>query len=628
MALQIISISHRFKAQEVLRNVSLTIEAGDCYGLLGHNGAGKTTLLRSALGLLRPTSGVVAVDGFNIQAYPREARARLGGLIESPGFNETWNGVKNLAIWARLQGFSRPESLAEARRVLAMVGLDRVEGILGHKKVRDYSQGMKQRLGIAQALMGQPSYLLLDEPMNGLDPQAMVEVRLLIQRLIADHHVTVVISSHQLGEISGLCNKVAILRRGVLLVEDSMDHLLEPDKSLYRLSVAAETVTVQAALGDWDLTPQRQRDPVHPHQSTFLIDLSHHTPAELTRCLLEKGIDLLALAPCESSLEEVYLNIDARTGHADSASSAPPPGTSSQSLGRPQERRAPTWAWARGVQYELTRLLSGFKIAGLLLLPALLAGLSIAVLHRDAAAQAQQVGQEVFSTTQMTAFDGMGRGLKTGLPILMVLLAGLASQSIAGEQSKGTLRYLLLRPINRWGLLWSKFSALIVICLGAYILLLLASLGASVYYFDFKDLAEILPNGKLFPLVQQPEMFQALRSTLWAPILPLMAYIALGFALGSCIKNNVVALTTTLGVLLLLDLGRAFMPGQEAIGWLLSAHLPSPLGGHSFLRYYTEVVQGVSNATHPYAHLAVIVPSLWWAAAMVPAMIAIKRKAG
>ena len=105
MALEIVSLSHRFRRQTVLHDVSLTVQTGDCYGLLGHNGAGKTTLLRTALGLLKPTAGTLALDGFDIRAYPNEARARLGGLVETPCFQETWNAWHNLEALARLPGF-------------------------------------------------------------------------------------------------------------------------------------------------------------------------------------------------------------------------------------------------------------------------------------------------------------------------------------------------------------------------------------------------------------------------------------------------------------------------------------------------------------------------------------------
>jgi hypothetical protein len=250
------------------------------------------------------------------------------------------------------------------------------------------------------------------------------------------------------------------------------------------------------------------------------------------------------------------------------------------------------------------------------------------MLHGEAAVNTEKVGEDVFSTTQMTAFDGVGKGLSIGLPILMVLISGLASQSIAGEHTKGTLRYLLLRPIKRVQISFSKLSSLILICMASYVLLVTSSLCLSSYFFDFTDLAEILPNGKLFPLVSKKEMFHYLRPALWLPILPLLAYTAIGFALGSWIKNNVGALTTTLGVILIIDVGRVFIPSEEYIGCLPSAHLPSPFGGHSFLRFYGDMVQGVSNATNPHADLSIITPLVWLVLAMALATIAIKRKAG
>jgi ABC-type multidrug transport system ATPase subunit len=629
MALEIVSISHRFKKQEVLSQVSLRIERGDCYGLLGHNGAGKTTLLRAALGLIKPISGRVVVDDFSIQAFPREACARLGGLIEYPCFNETWDGLKNLRVWACLQGLNRAQAVAEAKRVLRLVALDSHNGITDHKKVRDYSQGMKQRLGIAQALMGHPSYVLLDEPFNGLDPQAIVDLRALIRCLTQDQDVAVVISSHQLAEISGLCNRVAILREGVLLVEDAMDSLLDTDKKLYRLRVATGPSPACGFLQALHIPHQlEERGQTDDHASSFLVDLNHMKPARLTGHLLDKEIDLLALTPCDPSLEEVYLRIDSRAAEGEQSlarkTERPPP----TPVTKPQVHKAPQWAFLRGIHYESTRLLSGLKIVFLLILPAFFADISIYLMHREAMADAEKVGHEVFSMTQMTAFDGVGQGLKIGLPILMALVAGLASQSIAGEQSRGTLRYLFLRPINRLQIALSKFSSLVLLCMTGYGLLVISSLAVSAYLFDFTDLAEVLPNGNLFPLVQKTEMLNYLRPTLLAPLLPLVAYTALGFALGSWARNNVAALTSTLGIVLLLDLGRAFVPVGKYIGWLPSAHLPSPFGGESFLRYYCDMVQGVSNATCPYADLSVITPLAWLVLMMCLACVALKRKAG
>jgi ABC-2 type transport system ATP-binding protein len=628
MALHVMSVCQRFGKQEVLQDVSLTVEKGDCYGLLGHNGAGKTTLLRIALGLLKPASGSVAVDDFGIQDFPREARARLGGLIETPRFDETWSGLKNLCVLARLQGFDRVASEIESQRVLKYVGLDKHSAIAEHKKVRDYSQGMKQRLGIAQALLGNPSHVLLDEPMNGLDPQAIVDMRSLIRRLTHEKNMAVLISSHQLGEMSGLCNKIAILRQGVLLVEDGIDHLLETDKKLYRLSVAADPDRAKALLKTLDLCPQLDAQTTSQGEATFLIDLGQMKPATLTRHLLNKEMDLLALARCDPSLEEVYLQLDSKALKVTTPTTPHHNTPPIPSGAHPEACRAPRWAFLRGIQYELTRLLSGFRIPAICMLPALCACISVSRMFQQASATVEKVGDDLFSTTQMTAFDGVGQGLAIGLPILMVMITGLASQSLSGEQTKGTLRMLLLRPIHRWQISLSKFCSLALICLGSYALLVVATLGASAHYFDFSDLAEVLPNGRLFPLVKKEEMFDYLWPVLWAPILPLISYTAIGFALGSWIKNNVAALASTLGVILLLDLGRVFVTIEKHIGWLPSAHLPSPFGGHSFLRFYCNIVQGVSNASNPHAYLSLVTPLVWLVLMMVLATMALKRKAG
>ncbi|MBN2591152.1 MAG: ATP-binding cassette domain-containing protein [Sedimentisphaerales bacterium] len=628
MALQIISICQRFQKQEVLHNVSLNIDKGDCYGLLGHNGAGKTTILRTAIGLMKPTHGVVLIDDFNIHTFPREAHSRMGGLIESPCFNENWDGFKNLCAFARLQGFNRQQTLAESRRVLNIVEQEKDNGVLAHKKVREYSQGMKQRLGIAQALLGNPSYILLDEPMNGLDPQAMADIRLLIKRMTKDEDMTVVISSHNLGEISNLCNKIAILRDGNLLVEEPTERLLENEKNLYRLRVSAEKAVVTKLFNTVNISYQLEEESNNNDQA-FLIDLRNMKPAELSRHLLDNKVDLLALMPCNPSLEDVYLKINS-TPQQDTISSSLNNNTLPMtSKCKPKEIKAPKWAFLRGINYELTRLLSGFKIASLFLLPAVFACISIFLMFNEASKNVEKVGEEVFSTTQMTAFDGVGKGLQTGLPILMVLITCLASQSISGEQSKGTLRYLLIRPINRMQISLSKLSSLILICIFSYIILVVSVICISSYFFDFKDLSEILPNGKLFPLVAKKEMYSYLWPVLLNPILPLLSYTAMGFAIGSWIKNNVGAFASTLGAIVFIDIGRAIIPGgSKTIEWLPSAHFPSPFGGHSFLTYYCNMVQGVSNAANPYADLSVLAPLVWLILMMIFAMIALNRKAG
>src|SRR5262245_12183043 len=158
MTLRLDSVTRRFGAHVALDAVSLHVRRGDCYGFLGHNGAGKTTAMRIALGLDRPQRGRVLVDGFDARDHPREARARMGGLIEQPGFHGHLSGTTNLVLLARLSAMDRGAARTEASRLLEAVGLAHA----GSKPVRAYSQGMRQRLGIAQALLGRPAIVLLD----------------------------------------------------------------------------------------------------------------------------------------------------------------------------------------------------------------------------------------------------------------------------------------------------------------------------------------------------------------------------------------------------------------------------------------------------------------------------------
>ena len=628
MALQIISICQRFQNHEVLHNVSLNIDKGDCYGLLGHNGAGKTTILRTAIGLMKPKAGAVLIDGFDVHAFPKEAHSRMGGLIENPCFNENWNGLDNLCAFARLQGFNRPDARTESKHVLNIVGHEKDSKVLARKKVREYSQGMKQRLGIAQALLGNPSYILLDEPMNGLDPQAMAEIRLLIKRLRTDEKITVIISSHNLSEISNLCNKIAILREGNLLVEKSTESLLENEKNLYQVKVAAKHSVTEKLFDKINIPCQlKEENNNNTISSTFLINLKDMKPSELSRHLLDNQIDLLALIPCNPSLEDVYLQIHSAE-QKDSIPSFSKNSSSIPSRGKPKEIIAPKHIFLRGINYELTRLLNA-KTVLLFLLPSIFACIAIFMLYSNAIANQKKVGEEVFSISQITGFDAIGKGLQTGLPILMILIACLASQSVSGEYSKGTLRYLLIRPISRIQISLSKLSSSLIICMLSYIILLVSIFCISSLFFDFKDLSEILPNGNLFPMAAKEEMYRYLWPTLLNPIIPLFSYAAIGFAIGSWIKNNVAAFAGTLGAIVIIDIGRAIIPGgDKAIGWLPSAHLPSPFGGHSFLTFYCNMVQGVSNAENPYANLSIITPTIWLALMIIIAMIALNRKAG
>src|SRR5262249_20139580 len=192
-------LSKAYGKRVVVDSLSLKVERGDIFGFLGQNGAGKSTTIRMALGLVRPTSGVVRVLGFDIAKQPLKALARTGAIVEAPAFYENLSGLENLLLLSKMSGG------VARRRVTEVLG---IVGLTGPAPdpVRIYSHGMKQRLGIAQALLPAPELIILDEPTDGLDPQGIHEVRTLIRRLRDEMGLTVFLSSHLLHEVEQTCN--------------------------------------------------------------------------------------------------------------------------------------------------------------------------------------------------------------------------------------------------------------------------------------------------------------------------------------------------------------------------------------------------------------------------------------
>ncbi len=218
------TVSHRFGKFEALRGLSLTIRRGDIYGLLGLNGAGKTTTIRLILRLLRSQSGRIELFGRAQSSGWMETCDKIGATIEAPAFYPHLTGLANLEL---LKGLSRrPREGRSPRELLELTGLTEA----GRVKVRKYSQGMTQRLYLAQALLSNPDFLVLDEPTSNLDPQGILDVRRLIQKLNREEGITVLLSSHQLSEVEDLCNRVAIINRGRKIVESTVAELFRSEE--------------------------------------------------------------------------------------------------------------------------------------------------------------------------------------------------------------------------------------------------------------------------------------------------------------------------------------------------------------------------------------------------------------
>jgi ABC-2 type transport system ATP-binding protein len=227
----------RYGAITAVDHVDLTVEAGDVYGYLGPNGAGKTTSLRMLLGLIRPTSGVARLFGRDPLVEGARALAGVAGFVEAPRFYGYLTGRANLELLARLDG---GDALGRIDAALDTVDLaDRQKDRVG-----GYSHGMRQRLGIAAALIRSPRLLLLDEPATGLDPAGMRDMRALIERLAADG-ITVLLSSHQLAEVEELCNRVAIVGRGAIIYEGTIAELKASGGERYRLATTDDAQALE-----------------------------------------------------------------------------------------------------------------------------------------------------------------------------------------------------------------------------------------------------------------------------------------------------------------------------------------------------------------------------------------------
>ncbi|CAM4075921.1 ABC transporter ATP-binding protein [Bacillus manliponensis] len=204
----------------LVKNISFDVRQGEVFGFLGPNGAGKTTTIRMIVGLIRTTEGEIKISGYNVKDNFREAMSQIGSIVENPELYTYLTGWENLKQFARMLGGISDERIKEIAR---MVRLD--ERI--HDKVKTYSLGMKQRLGIAQALLGEPKLLILDEPTNGLDPAGIRELREFIHHLVQKENMSVFISSHLLSEVQMICDRVAIIHKGSMITVAPIEELVK-----------------------------------------------------------------------------------------------------------------------------------------------------------------------------------------------------------------------------------------------------------------------------------------------------------------------------------------------------------------------------------------------------------------
>jgi ABC-2 type transport system ATP-binding protein len=294
----------RYKEVLAVDHIDLNVNAGDVYGFLGPNGAGKTTTLRMALGLIVATEGSVELFGRDPMREGARALEGVAGFVEAPRFYPYLTALKNLQMLAALDGGGARERIGEVLDIVELTPR------AGHR-VGGYSHGMRQRLGIAAALLRRPRLLILDEPATGLDPAGMRDMRLLIRRL-ADEGITVLLSSHQLPEVQELCDRVAIVDSGRVVYEGALSELRRQGGAGYRLRTTDDTRALQL------LSEQGGIESVRQLQGEIDFQSDERHVGELTVALGKAGIGILTLAPELATLEDLFFRLtEARDANGD-----------------------------------------------------------------------------------------------------------------------------------------------------------------------------------------------------------------------------------------------------------------------------------------------------------------------
>ncbi|MBK6382974.1 MAG: ABC transporter ATP-binding protein [Chitinophagaceae bacterium] len=237
--IQVTHLTKDFKDVKAVNDLSFSVEAGQVYGFLGQNGAGKSTTIRMLLTLIKPTSGNIEVFGMNLQKHRNEILRQVGAIIERPDLYKYLTALENLRIFAAMSGVKVSEK--KLMDQLAMVGLAE----RAHSKVKTYSQGMKQRLGIATALVHDPKLIILDEPTNGLDPQGIADIRNLILHLSKEMNKTLLISSHLLSEMELIADSMIIIDKGKKVVEGKVNELFDPAETVVELKTTDDSATYE-----------------------------------------------------------------------------------------------------------------------------------------------------------------------------------------------------------------------------------------------------------------------------------------------------------------------------------------------------------------------------------------------
>lgn len=283
--------------KNLVTNVSMHVKKGEIYGFLGPNGAGKTTVMKLLTNLWKPTEGSIELFGEKLTSTSYEVLKRMGGMIEFPTFYEHLSGRENLALHCEYMGYYNTGSIENAMELL---GLNNT----GKKSVREYSLGMKQRLGLARAVLCKPELLILDEPTNGLDPAGIKQIRDLLRMLCTEYDITIIVSSHILSEIESIADTIGVINRGVLVQEIAMQEITERSLAYIELNVvdtrkASYVLSDKIGLDNFKIVEDR----------IIRIYDGNISVQELSKALALHDVEMTAIGTKSESLEEYFLKL-------------------------------------------------------------------------------------------------------------------------------------------------------------------------------------------------------------------------------------------------------------------------------------------------------------------------------
>lgn len=295
--LRTINLVKRFKDKDVVVNVNMNIKRGEIYGFLGPNGAGKTTIMKMIVNLLKPSSGEIEIFGEKLTYRAYETLKRIGSIIEYPVFYDKLTGRENLELHCEYMGYYDQCAIDRALELVNLKGID-------NKAVKDFSLGMKQRLGIARAIITKPEFLILDEPINGLDPIGIKEIRNLLKMLSKEYGITILISSHILSEIEQIADTIGIINNGELIQEVSMESI-RADNTEY-VEISTKDCIRASYILENDLNISNFK--IIDNTLIRIYDLKL-AQKDISRALILKGVEIEAINKKNSSLEDYFLKL-------------------------------------------------------------------------------------------------------------------------------------------------------------------------------------------------------------------------------------------------------------------------------------------------------------------------------